>query len=452
MRDVLVLAILIVGIPVSMIRPFIGILLWCWVSYMSPHRLTWGIAYFFPAAQAIGAGTLIGFIFTKDRVPLPMHRETVLLLFLWGLFGVNTLMAFDSPGAWGQFVQVSKILLMTMVTMMLINTRQKLRLLFFAIALSIGFFGFKGGIFSIRTHGAERVYGPPGSFLEDNNDLALGMVMVLPMFFYLATEVTSRWFRGFLRVTGVLSAITVVFTYSRGGFLGLSAIAAAGLAKSKRKTLAVVLISLGLILGTALIPDRWFNRMQTIGDVGEESAAGRINAWHFAWNLAVARLPIGGGFETYTPDLFLKYAPNPLDFHAAHSIYFEMLADQGFLGLALFLILLFSTLFSLQKLSRRHRAHPSSRWIAQYADMLAIGIGGYMVSGAFLGRAYFDLSYHLIACAIILKSFEKYGVEVPVARAVQWDEADEAAPSDEAAVSDEAGVSEDDAAKPGRGG
>jgi len=403
MRDILVLAIIIIGVPVSMVRPFIGILLWSWVSYMNPHRLTWGIAYDFPAALAIGAGTLVGLLFTKDRRFLPMERETIVLLLLWCLFAVTTVFALVPDRAWPQFELVSKILLMTMVTMMLVTTRQRLRLFLLTITLSVGFFGFKGGIFSLRGGGTDRVYGPPGTFLEDNNDLALATVMVLPICFYLAREETRRWLRLLLRATGLLSIVTVIFTYSRGGFVGLAAIGAAALFKSKRKLLAVVVIAAAIYAGFALIPEEWFHRMETIGDPEEGSAAGRINAWHFAWNLAVSRLPLGGGFETFTPDLFLRFAPDPTDFHASHSIYFEMLGAHGFVGLALFLILLISTMLTLQGLRRRHRKAPSSRWIADYADMLQICMVGYMASGAFLGRAYFDLSYHLIACAIILK-------------------------------------------------
>lgn len=416
MRDYFLLAIIIIGIPVSMARPYIGILLWSWVSYMNPHRLTWGIAYDFPVAQAIGAGTLIGFLFTKDRRRLPMERETILLLFLWGLFAITTVVALVPSSAWHQLEQVSKILLMTMVTIMLITTRERLRLFLLTITLSVGFFGFKGGIFSLRTGGAHRVYGPPGSFLEDNNDLALATVMVLPIFFYLAREEPRKWLRYLLRAAGLLSIVSVIFSYSRGGFVGLAAIGAAALIKSKRKFLAAVLITIAIFVGFALIPEQWFNRMETIGDVGEGSTAGRINAWHFAWNLAVDRLPLGGGFETYTPDLFYRFAPDPTDFHASHSIYFEMLADQGFLGLALFLTLLICTLVTLQGLSRRYRSAPSSRWIGDYADMLQICMIGYMTSGAFLGRAYFDLSYHLIACAILLKVFARGEARAPDVR------------------------------------
>jgi len=407
MRDYLVLAIILAGIPISFMRPYYGILFWSWVGYMNPHRLTWGIAYNFPAALVIGVSTLLGFFFTRNRTSLPRERETYLLLALWALFILTTTVALNPDDAWPQLERVSKILLMTMITMMVITTRKQLRWFLLVIALSIGYFGVKGGIFSLRGGGADRVYGPPGSFLEDNNDLGLAIVMVLPVMFFMALEESKKWFRYLLFATGLLSITTVVFTYSRGAFVGLAAVGATALLKSKRKLLGFLVIAFALVMGTSLIPDRWFARMATIGDVTEGSAAGRINAWHFAWNLASAQFPIGGGFETFTPTLFLRYAPNPLDFHAAHSIYFQMIGDQGAIGIVLFLSMLISTLWSLQRLRNRFRKVPSLQWISRYATMLQISLVGYMSSGAFLGRAYFDLAYHLIASAILLKVFAR---------------------------------------------
>lgn len=406
MRDYLVLAIVLAGVPLAVFRPFFGILWWCWISYMNPHRLTWGIAYNFPAAMAIGAGTLLGLLFTKDRAKLPFERETILLIILYIFFVVTTSFALFPAAAWGRFDQISKILLMTAVTMMLVTSRERLRNLLLVIALSVGFFGVKGGIFSLRSGGADRIYGPPGSFLEDNNDLALACIMVIPMLFYLARDERRGWLKWGLRATGLLSIISVVFTYSRGGFVGLAAITGWALLKSKKKILAGFAFAVSAVFGFFLLPEQWMNRMMTIGDMGDESALGRINAWMFAYNVAKSRL-LGGGFDTFTPDLFIRFAPDPTDFHAAHSIYFEMLGEQGFFGLALFLTILASAFFSLQGLSGRYRRWPELRWVSDYANMLQISLVGYVTSGAFLGRANFDLYYHLIAATVILKSMAR---------------------------------------------
>ena len=84
-----------------------------------------------------------------------------------------------------------------------------------------------------------------------------------------------------------------------------------------------------------VIPEKWHERMSTIGTYQEDrSAMGRVNAWHFAFNLASERPLTGGGFSAFTNDLFIRYAPDPFDVHDAHSIYFEVLGEHGFLALA----------------------------------------------------------------------------------------------------------------------
>ena len=407
MRDLIVLGILFAGSATALGRPFVGVVLWCWVSYMNPHRLTYGMAYNFPAAQMVGGATLLGLLFTKDRAKLPWERETILLLLIWMLFVITTWTALYPGPAWGRFESISKILLMTGVTMMLLTTKQRLRWFLLAIALSIGLLGVKGGLFSLTGGGADRVYGPPGSTLEDNNDFALANVMIIPMLFYLAREESKYWVRMGLRAAGALSIVSVIFTYSRGGFLGLAAVGAMSLLKARKKFLAITLLVIAGSIGFFFVPQQWMDRMNTIGDKGDLSALGRINAWHFAYNVAVARFPFGGGFDCFDPELFLRYAPDPLDFHAAHSVYFEMLGEQGFLGLFLFVTILASTFLSLQTLRFRYGRWPALRWVVDYADMIQIGLTGYVVSGAFLGRANFDLYYHLVAATIVLKTLAR---------------------------------------------
>src|SRR5262245_34479469 len=134
MRDYLVLAIILAGAGIAVFRPFIGVLFWCWVSYMNPHRLTWGVAYDFPAAMVVGGGTLLGLMFTKDRTKLPIQTQTLLIMALWFLFAITSFFSVYPVLAWARFTQVTKILLMTFVTMMVVNSRERLRTLLLVIA------------------------------------------------------------------------------------------------------------------------------------------------------------------------------------------------------------------------------------------------------------------------------------------------------------------------------
>ena len=127
---------------------------------------------------------------------------------------------------------------------------------------------------------------------------------------------------------------------------------------------------------------------------------GRINAWWTAWNVASSNV-LGGGFKMFTALTFHLYAPNPLDIHDAHSIYFQVLGEHGFIGLGLFLLLGMMTWLRCGQIIRLAKKNPEQKWAGDLASMLQVSLLGYGVSGAFLGLAYFDYYYHLIAITLI---------------------------------------------------
>src|SRR5262249_42779254 len=132
----------------------------------------------------------------------------------------------------------------------------------------------------------------------------------------------------------------------------------------------------------------------------------------------------------FTPALFSMYSPRDprtwLYGHTSngpHSIYFQVMAEQGFVGLAAFLALLFSCLFSTRRLRKRVARYPSLSWVTNYSYSVETSLIAYMVSGAFLGRAYFDLYLQLVAILILLKLIcrkelralhQNVDIEVPV--------------------------------------
>ena len=110
----------------------------------------------------------------------------------------------------------------------------------------------------------------------------------------------------------------------------------------------------------------------------------------------------GAGFEAFTPTLFDHYAPNPRDVHGPHSVYFGVLAEHGIPGITLYMTVLASCFLSLRRI-RRDALYSADEQTAGYAMMLQISLIGFMISGAFLGRAYFDYYFTLVACVAILK-------------------------------------------------
>jgi putative inorganic carbon (hco3(-)) transporter len=410
MRDVLVLAIILGSVPICFFKPYFGALMWVWVAYFNPHRFTWGFAYDFPVSSVIAIPTLLGILFFRKLNRGIFVRETVMLLIFWAWIVISYYHATRVPlfadhiaDAQLRLIAASKILLMTFVLILVVTSKRKLEILFILTALCFGALAIKGAVFGMRTDGSFRIWGPPDSFVYDNNDLGLALNMSLPMMYYMARETTSRRMRRLLLVCFFASIFAVILTYSRGALLGLIVVLGAIAIRSKQKLLAGALAIVFVFLVLTFAPPAWMERMGNFahGEL-DESAQGRLHAWQFAWELAT-RYPItGGSFETFTPDLEARFTPQ-FSFAGPHSIYFQTLGEQGFVGLGIFILVLGGCFYSLWRLRRRARGQPASAWVTNYSLMLETSLLGYMVSGSFLPRAYFDLWFQLVAGTALLK-------------------------------------------------
>lgn len=404
MRDIFVTAVVFGSLPFILKRPYIGIYMFSWLGYMNPHRLTWGFAYDFPFAYIVALTTLLGILFSREPKKIPWTRETILLLIFicWMFF--TTFFAFYPHLAWLQMEKVAKIQLMVFLTLMLVTSRERLHVLVWIIALSLGFYGVKGGIFTALHGGVYHVRGPLGTFIGGNNEVALALIMTLPLMRYLQLEAKALWVRHGLTAAMILTALAIIGSQSRGAFLGIAAMGLFLWLKSRNKLFTGLMIAGAAALIVSIMPAQWYARMRTIETYQHDaSAEGRINAWGMAINLAKDRPIVGGGFDTFQRPTFRIYAPNPNDVHDAHSIYFEVLAEHGFVGLALFLLLGLGTWRTAGTVIKAGKRDPSQKWAADLAAMIQVSIVGFASSGAFLGLAYFDLWYHLIAIVVLCK-------------------------------------------------
>ncbi len=404
MRDLILTAIVFGSIPFILRNPFVGLLMWVWLGIMNPHRFSWGFAYNMPFAQVVAICTLVGLLFSRKRLyRFPIDRVTIALILFVLWLGVSPLFSFHPQDEFQLWIRPIKIQFMVLVALLLLGTREHLHKLTWVLALSVGFFGIKGGVFTIASGGTHRVWGPEGSFIEDNNALALAIIMAVPLFRYLQLHSENRWIRrGCLAAMG-LCVVSALGSYSRGALLALVAMGGFLLLKSRKKGLIAVLIIVAIPIALSM-PDQWLARMSTIETYNQDaSALGRINAWWMAWNLALDRFPIGGGFAVYEPDVFLRYAPDPTDIHAAHSIYFQILGEHGFMGLGLFLLILGFTWLNGKWVVRETVGKPGLEWAHDLAAMCQVSLVGYMVGGAFLSLTYFDLPYYIVIILIVLR-------------------------------------------------
>ena len=163
MRDYVLTAFMVWAIPYALMHPVYGVYLWTWLSVMNPHRLTWGFAYDIQFAMFTALATLIGLVLTKEPRRWPVAPPTVALaLFLvWITLGYPFAL-FPGRTSYEMWSKVMKIQLMTLVAAALIVEREHVKRLVWVLVLSLGFYGVKGGLFTIRSGGEHKVWGPDG--------------------------------------------------------------------------------------------------------------------------------------------------------------------------------------------------------------------------------------------------------------------------------------------------
>ena len=421
MRDILITLIVFGSLPFIFKVPATGALMWVWISVMNPHTQGWGFATQLPFAMMIAVVTMASMLLSRTPKSLPMTPVSVLLLLFVLWMNVTTPFALLPGPSWVQWNKVMKIMLMSFVVMMLIRTQRDILRLVWVLVGSIGFYGVKGGIFTIRSGGTERVWGPEATFIGDNHALALALIITIPLMYYLQQNSENRWVRRGLSAAMVLSALAALGSYSRGGLLAIAAMCLFMWIKSGKKVaLGALLCLLGPLL-LAFMPERWAERMDTINTFQEDSSAqGRLNAWQMAYNLARDRF-LGGGFEVSDAGIFARYAPNPQAVHAAHSLYFQALGEHGFVGLAIYLALGWATWRTAAAIIRLSRGKPELAWALGLATMCQASMVGFAVGGAFLSLLYFDMPYYLmavlIATRILVQQHVKAQRAVPLRKA-----------------------------------
>jgi putative inorganic carbon (HCO3(-)) transporter len=403
MRDIAVTAFILGSLPFILKRPQLGVLMYVWISVMNPHRLTWGFAYSMPFALIVAVTTLAGVLLTRDA-KWPQLNSLMLAWMLFVLWtGVTTASALHPAEAYVRWLEMMKTQLMVLLIPILFQKKEDLRLLVWVIALSIAFFGVKGGIFTVVTGGGSRVYGPENSLIGDNTAIGVAIIMAIPLLYYL--QLTSPWrsVRWLLLGMIVLCGVGALGTYSRGTLVAACAAGVFLWWKGRHKVAILLALLFAVPVGLALMPGKWYDRMDTILNYEQDSSANmRLNSWQTMVNLAKERPITGGGFDAGSREVYERYAPDPSrPPQTAHSIYFEALGEHGFVGLALYLWILAGVWLQCRGLMRAAKNHPELAWAGELGRMMQVTLFGFTVGGVFLSLVRLDVPYYFVGVTLV---------------------------------------------------
>lgn len=233
----------------------------------------------------------------------------------------------------------------------------------------------------------------------DPNDLAFVMVSMMPIVYYMMKSHQGIK-RLFLFTTLLTMLMTVVYTGSRGGFLGLTLIASVILyreTKSIIRALFFVLVLSSLMVIVA--PASYWDRIAAKDYNYQKGGGGRLDIWKNGAALMLKHPITGvgiGGFETaegLSHGGFGKWS-------SAHNSFVQIGAELGIMGLILFGKLLASSIRSLKECWQSSRADAVPNWLL---DGTEVALYGYVATGFFLSQAYSPVLYLLVGLTILVK-------------------------------------------------
>ncbi len=379
-------------------KPFIGVLLWSWISFMSPHRMVYGFASSIPWAMIIFVATVIGCVIAREPKRLPRDALTVLLILFAIGITITSLAAISSPPrVWARYDKVIKILLGLLLTRSLLTDADRIHALLWMMVISFGFYGVRGGVFTIITGGVHKVLGPPDTMIADRNHIAVALLFAIPLMNHLRLQSKHAVVRVGIIAAMVLSVFAAIGTQSRGALVAFAATGFVFWLRSKGKMVsAIVLIFAGAAV-IAFMPESWEQRMRLIIDYEDDgSAMGRLWIWETSLRIALARPLTGGGFQAmYEQSIVDRFTPG-VPARAAHSIWFETLGEHGFIVFGLWLGILIVGWSCAAAVARLGREEKGFAWANSLGRMSQVSLLAYMTGGSFLSLQYWDAYLTLV--------------------------------------------------------
>jgi putative inorganic carbon (hco3(-)) transporter len=401
----------------STAAPFVATLGYVWVDTFGPQNVSYILLNQIPVAMIMGAAAIGGYLLMDRRLPPPLSRETVLMIAMLIWVNLTMIWAQAPVAAWEKWDWAVKTLAFATFIPFVIRSRVQIeafaQIYVFSLAANFVPFGLK----TLVSGGG---YGTNLGLVGGNSGLAEGgllstvCLMAVPLALCLSkhSQLLPRvkllpfayWF-----IAG-LAAVTAIGTYERSALIGILVLGIYMWTRTKHKFgFGIVVITVGCLL-IYTTSGAWNERVATIANFEQEdSAFTRILVWR--WTLEfTATHPLGGGFETNLINHIelpaTETKPATVQFgRAFHSIYFEMLGEQGYPGLATFLLITSLSFFRLRGLAKRARAYPELEWVTGLSNALQGGLAVFMTSGAFVGIAFQPMYWYFIAMSISLNAY-----------------------------------------------
>ncbi|MEW5997551.1 MAG: putative O-glycosylation ligase, exosortase A system-associated [Pseudomonadota bacterium] len=430
MRDLAFVAFLAAFLALGFKRPFLFVLAYAYIDIVAPQRLSYWMLNAVPISLIVFGLAFLGWLIADDKkdMRVSFRQGVMLLLFLWCAYTTRTA---DFPiDAQGKWEWVWKALVFAMFLPLTLRTKLRIEALGLMMVLCASSIIITGGIKTLASGGGG--YGVMQLLISDNSGLYEGSIIstvaicIIPLILWLAnygTVFPPDWRVKTFAYALIFACLLIpIGTQARTGLVCIGVLGVLMLRFVRYRFLYAGVAAALAVAAVPFLPQSYTNRMATIGEYkADQSASTRGAVWAWTWKY-VQQNPGGGGFEAYLQNR-VKFdtvaakgdGPNTLiekneivdKGRAYHSSYFEMLGEQGFFGLLLWLVIHFGGIVRMEVIQRIHRKRDreDEKWVVPLALALQNGQIIFMVGSAFVGIAFQPFVYMLIAMQIGLDTY-----------------------------------------------
>ncbi len=435
MRDLAFVGYLLALMFLAFKRPFLFTLIYAYVDIVAPQRLSYFMLNSIPLSLIVFALAFLGYIFADDKKDSRFSIRQGMMILLLAYCGYTTVQAEVPVAALEKWDWVWKALVFAIFLPLTLRTRLRLEALALFMVLCAGTLIITGGIKTLLSGGG---YGVLVLLVDNNSGLYEGSIIstvaicIIPLILWLAHHGTifpPDWRVKLFAYALIFSALLIpIGTQARTGLVCIGVLAVLLLRFARYRLLyAGLAVAIGL-MSIPFLPQSFTERMATIENYeADQSASTRLAVWR--WTLDyVKQHPFGGGFDVYrinklTYELsevdveqYEQWDIDPDDVEARlvedearafHSSYFEMLGEQGYPGLILWLIIHVGGLWRMEVVRRKYTKSQKEdeQWVAPLATALQHGHIIYLVGALFVGIAYQPFVYMLVALQIGLDTY-----------------------------------------------
>ncbi len=350
------------------------------------------LVFYFPAQLGL-EGTLTA---------RPREVNLALLLCLTALLSMP--LALSPREAWEMFnKEFSKAIIMFVVIVNVVRTERRLKgLLFLTLAVSVfisvnALSDYRSGRFAFEDY---RITGSIGGLFGNPNDMALHLVTITPIAIVLLLNTRNLLAKAIYGSCAVLMVAANVVTYSRGGFLGLVAVAGVLAWKvGRRNRLAVIAVGvISVALFVAFVPGNYVTRIASIFDSGLDpngSSSARSELFKRSVIVSIANPVFGIGMGNF-------YIVSIRD-AVSHNAYTQVSAEMGMAAAIIYTMFIIAPLRRLRQIERETFSAERRSRFYYLAVGLQVSLIGYMVGSFFASVAYQFYVYYLVGYAVCLR-------------------------------------------------